>query len=125
MRRLAFALLILLTPLGCDDGAGGPGQLTGAVVTPGPVLGGAVVEVVGKGITGFSGLGATRALWAPTATVDTYRVVLLSSSAGALQFQVSVEDVKGKRPQGSLVSLTTVENLPVPATADYEVTFRK
>jgi hypothetical protein len=125
MKRIALILLVLLPLVGCDDGAGGPGPLTGTIHTPGPVLGGAVLEVFGKGITGFSGAGSTSAFFAPTDVEFTYRVVLLSSSPGDLQFQVSVEDVKAKKPTAIVVTLTSGENLPLPATADYEVTFSR
>jgi hypothetical protein len=97
----------------------------GSIQSPGPVLGGATLEVVGKGITGFSGAGSTQAFFAPTDVENTYRVVLLTSSPGSLQFQVSVEDVKAKKPAATVVHLTSGENLPLPATADYEVTFSK
>jgi hypothetical protein len=125
MKRLAMLLLALSPLLACDDGAGGPGSLTGTVSSPGPVLGGAVLEVAGKGITGFSGAGATRVFSAPTGTEDTYRVVLLTSSPGNLQFQVSVDDVSGKKPAVSIVTLTSEGNLPLPATAEYEVGFTR
>ncbi|MFO8175630.1 MAG: hypothetical protein ACQET1_10430 [Gemmatimonadota bacterium] len=124
--RPFLALLLLVSALfGCSD-SGGPGELTGTVQTPGPVLGGAVLEVVGKGITGFSGAGATRVFHAPTETEGTYRVVLLSSSpSGPLQFRVAVQDVGAKKPSASLVNLTSGENLPLPATAEYGVKFTK
>lgn len=125
MRRLSLLLLVLLPLVGCDDGAGGPGSLTGTISTPGPVLGGAVLEVVGKGITGFSGAGSTRVFSAPTGVEDTYRVVLLRPTAGTLQFQVSVENVKGRRPTASVVNLASEGNLPLPATAEYEVKFTR
>ena len=125
-KGLALALLAGLSLLGCSDDSGGPGELTGTVQTPGPALGGAVLEVVGKGISDFSGTGSTRVFYAPAATEDTYRVVLLSSSSsGPLQFRVSVEDLGAKRPSVSVVNLTSPDNLPVPATADYTVSFTR
>jgi hypothetical protein len=125
MKRFTLFLLVLLPLVACDDGAGGPGPLTGTISTPGPVLGGAVLEVFGKGITGFSGAGTTEAFFAPTDVEFTYRVVILSTSPGELQFQVSVEDTKAKKPTATVVTLTSGENLPLPATADYTVTFSR
>lgn len=125
MRSLLPLLFSGFLLLACSD-SGGPGELTGIVQTPGPVLGGAVLEVVGKGITGFSGAGATRVFSTATDTEGTYRVVLLSSSpSGPLQFRVAVQDVGGKKPSASLVNLTSGENLPLPATAEYSVRFSK
>lgn len=125
-RILPFLFLAALPLLGCSDDSGGPGELTGTVQTPGPALGGAVLEVVGKGITGFSGAGSTRVFYAAAATEGTFRVVLLSSSAsGPLQFRVSVEDVGAKKPSVSVVNLTSPDNLPLPATADYSVSFSR
>jgi hypothetical protein len=126
--RLALPALLFaaLVTVGCGDDGGGPGELTGTVVSPGPALGGAVLEVVGKGVTGFSGAGATRVYYAPTQTEGTFRVVLLSSSSsGPLQFRVAVQDVGAKKPSASLVNLTSVGNLPLPATSEYSVTFSK
>ena len=123
---LAFLLGIPLLGLGCNDDSGGPGELAGTVQTPGPALGGAVLEVVGKGVTGFSGAGATRVFFAPTKIEGTFRVVLLNpSSSGPLQFRVSVQDVGARKPSVSVVNLTSRENLPLPATSDYTVAFTR
>lgn len=127
-RRVSVLLiaLVAVVGIGCSDDIGGPGELTGTVHTPGPVLGGAVMEVVGKGITGFSGSGSTRVFSAPAGTEGTFRVVLLSSSgAGSLQFRVAVEDVGAKKPSVSLINLISSENLPLPATSDYTVSFSR
>lgn len=121
-----IVLLGVLTVAGCSDDIGGPGELIGTVHTPGPILGGAVMEVVGKGITGFSGSGSTRVFSAPSGAEDTFRVVLLSSSgAGSLQFRVTVEDLGAKKPSVSLINLTSSQNLPLPATSDYSVSFSR
>ena len=123
---LATLFVAAAFALGCSDDSGGLGELSGEVQSPGPQLGGAVLEVTGKGITGFSGAGATRAFHSPTAVEDTYRVVLLSSATtGPLQFRVAVEDVSAGKPTVSLVNLTNSDNLPVPATSDYSVTFTR
>ncbi len=126
MRRLVLILSSLaLLAWGCDSGPSGPGELTGSVQTPGPPLGGAVLEVAGKGITGFSGAGGTQVLWAATATADTYRVVLVSQTPGPLQFRVAVEDRGGRKPDATVVSLVSGENLPLPPTDGYRVSFTR
>ncbi len=125
MRRLAFVAALALAAWGCDSGPSGPGNMTAAVQSPAPSLGGALLEVVGKGITGFSGAGGTQVLWAPTPTADTYRVILVSSTPGQLRFQVSVEDRGGKKPTGSVISAVSGDNIPVPATEQYRVTFTR
>jgi hypothetical protein len=125
MKRLVLLAGMALTLAACDPGPSGPGELTGFVETPGPVLGGAVLEVVGKGITGFSGSGGTQVFSAPTGAEATYRVVLLAQTPGRLQFRVSVQDRGAKKPAVSVVSLVSGSNLPLPATADYGVRFSR
>jgi len=125
MRRRAFVVFAFLSLGACDSGPSGPGELNGILETPGPVLGGAVLEVVGKGITGFSGSGTTHAFFAPTGVDNTYRVALLSETPGTIQFQVSVQDLGAKKPAVSVVSVVSGGNLPLPATADYRVRFSK
>ena len=125
MKRLVLMVLVAILALGCDSGPSGPGELTGTLRTPGAPLGGAVLEVVGKGVTGFSGAGSTQAFYSETETENTFRVVLISSSPGDLQFTVSVQDKGAKKPSASVVNLVTGDNIPIPATADYEVTFTK
>ncbi|MGW8265534.1 MAG: hypothetical protein ACWGSQ_04150 [Longimicrobiales bacterium] len=125
MRRLALLVSILMLGVACDSGPSGPGELTGILETPGPDLGGAVLEVVGKGVTGFSGSGGTHVFSAATGVENTYRVVLLAQTPGTLQFRVSVEDTGAKKPSVSVVSVVTGTNLSVPPTADYRVRFTR
>ena len=125
MKRFAMMLTVVVFASACDSGPSGPGDLTGTVQTVGAPLGGAVLEVVGKGITGFSGAGSTQLFYAATQEENTFRVVLISSSPGDLQFTVSVEDKGGKKPSASVVKLVSGGNLPIPATADYTVAFTK
>jgi len=125
MKRFVMILTVAILASACDPGPSGPGDLEGTLRVVGAPLGGAVLEVVGKGITGFSGAGSTQAFYAATQEEFTYRVVLLTSSPGDLQFTVSVEDKGGKKPSASVVSLVSGGNLPIPATADYSVTFTK
>lgn len=125
MRRFGFVLLVTALLGACDSGPSGPGELTGILETPGPVLGGAVLEVVGKGISGFNGSGGTQAFYAATGTENTYRVVLLAQVPGQLQFRVSVQDKGAKKPSVAVVTIVTGANVSVPATVDYRVRFTK
>jgi hypothetical protein len=125
MRRLGLLVTLILTFGACDPGPSGPGDLTGVLETPGPVLGGAVLEVVGKGIMGFSGSGGTQVFFAATDAEDTYRLVLLAETPGQLQFRVSVQDKGARKPSASVVNLVSGGNLPLPATADYVVRFSR
>jgi hypothetical protein len=84
-----------------------------------------VLEVVGKGIEGFSSAGATRVFSAPTATADTHRVILVSDVPGTLQFRVSVVDVGDRKPRAAVINVVSGDNLPLPATSDYNVVFSR
>lgn len=125
MKRFVMVVAAALVLGACDSGPSGPGELNGTVETPGPVLGAAVLEVEGKGITGFSGSGATHAFFALTDVENTYRVVLISEAPGTLQFRVSVQNVGAKKPAASVVNVVSGGDLPLPATADYRVRFSK
>jgi hypothetical protein len=123
MRRFALPLCLIAGFAGCDDGPSGPGELTGVLETPGPILGAATLEVSGKGITGFSGSGGTRVFHSVTDQGDTYRLVLIAPTPGQLQFRVSVQDLGAKRPATAVVNVVSGGNVPLPATADYRVRF--
>jgi hypothetical protein len=125
MKRVYLTAAALLLLGACDSGPSGPGELTGRLQTPGPVLGAAVLEVEGKGITSFAGSGGTGVFFSPTGVEDTYRVVLMAQVPGELQFQVSVQNRGAKKPSVSVVAVASGENLPLPATADYKVRFTK
>lgn len=125
MKRLVLVLTSVLLFGGCDSGPSGPGDLTGILETPGPVLGGALLEVTGRGITKFSDSGSTRVFAAATEVPETYRVILMAEIPGELRFRVSVQDKGAKRPAVSVVSVVSGENMSLPATADYRVRFSK
>lgn len=125
MKRLAHVLMVAVAVWGCDSGPSGPGQLTASLDPTGQPLGGAVLEVVGKGIEGFGESGSTRVFSAPTSQANTYRVVLVSGSPGTLEFKVSVQDVAAKRPTAAVINVVNGENLALPATSDYKVRFSK
>ncbi len=126
MRRSVLTAALALLAWGCDSGPSGPGELVGSVESPGPLLGGAVVEVVGEGIEGFSGSGGSRVFWAArTGVPNTYRVVVIDPSpAREIRFRVAVRDLGGERPQALLVNLVDGQNLTIPATSEYRVRFR-
>ena len=123
MKRLATASVFLLLAWGCDSGPSGPGDLTGEVRSTGTDLGGAVLQVVGKGIDGFSGVGGSRVFWAPIDVADTYRVVVITDSPGDLHFRVSVQDLGEQAPAAAVVNLVDGQNTNLPATKDYQVRF--
>lgn len=125
MRRLARVFALAALAWGCDSGPSGPGQLIASLEPTGQPLGGAVLEVVGRGIEGFDESGSTRVFSAPTSQPNTYRVVLVGATPGTLEFRVSVQDVGGKNPTAALINIVNGENLPLPATSDYRVRFSK
>ena len=123
MRRLAAVSVFLLLAWGCDSGPNGPGDLTGEVRSTGADLGGAVLQVVGKGIDGFSGVGGSRVFWEPMGVDDSYRVVVITESPGDLYFRVSVQDLGERAPSATVVNLVDGQNTNLPATSDYRVSF--
>jgi hypothetical protein len=123
MRRLAAILTVALLGWGCDAGPSGPGILDGVVLSTGTDLGGAVLQVVGTGIEGFSGVGGSRVYWAPVGGDDTYRVIVITESAGDLHFQVAVQDLGDRRPVAAVVNLVNDQNVNIPATSDFKVRF--
>ena len=125
MKRLAYVLMVSVAVWGCDSGPSGPGQLTASLDPTGQPLGGAVLEVVGKGIQEFSSSGGTRVFWAATTIPDTYRVVLIQETPGSLNFRVSVEDLGRKKPSAAVINVVSEGNLPLPATTEYRVRFSR
>jgi hypothetical protein len=126
MRRVLLAsALVFSLAWGCDSGPAGPGSFLGTVQSEGPPLGGAVLEVVGKGIEGFSGVGDTRVFWAPQAAANTYRVVVIAPTPGDPQFQVSVQNLGAGRPKAALLGLVGGDNRTLPVTNDYRVRLRR
>lgn len=99
MRRLAVFLAFTAVSWGCDSGPSGPGQVNASLAPTAQPLGGAVLEVVGKGIDGFAASGGTRVFSAATTMANTYRVVLISDVPGTLEFTVSVQDLGERAPR--------------------------
>jgi hypothetical protein len=125
MKRMVVAFALALLAWGCDSGPKGPGEFAGLVESPGPLLGGVVLEVAGKGIEGFSGAGGSRVFWAPREGFpNSYRVMVIQPSALAeIQFRVSMRDLAEGRPRASIVNLVGGDNFTIPATPEYRVRF--
>lgn len=118
-RKLLFALAAVAV-VGCDSGPSGPGTLL-ATVDAGDALGAVTLEVVGPGITGFEGVGSTRAYGTTTsARQNRHRVVLVDPEGGTLQFGIQVEDVRGDAPTITAVSAAGTDNLE-RITSDIEI----
>jgi hypothetical protein len=123
MRRLLALMALGALLAGCDSGPDGPGDLTGTVRSRNSSLGGAVFEVVGKGIEGFAGAGGTKVFWARQENPTTYRVIVVGEGSGELTFTVSVQDRGDRKPRATLISVVDQGNNPLPATKDIEVKF--
>ncbi len=123
MRRSAIALVLLVFAGGCDSGPDGPGDITGALKTPGASVGAAVLEVVGGGVQGFSGAGGTKVFWAQQNDPTIHRVVVVGSGGGDLQFQVSVEDRSKRAPRVTVINLVDTGNRSIPVSQEYKVKF--
>ncbi|MGD2047516.1 MAG: hypothetical protein PVH96_14970 [Gemmatimonadota bacterium] len=100
MRSPGVRLLLLGMLVGSvacfDSGAPPhPGSLTATVQSPNGDEGAAVVRLLGDGVLGVHGAGATEAYSATSA--DGARVVLISMPGGALTFDVEVVDT-GRPP---------------------------
>ena len=121
-RSIAIWALVFLGAA-CDSGPSGPGDITGTIQTQGTALGGAVVEIVSSGVEGFSGAGGTRVFSAIQENPVVHRVIVIGDSGGDLTFNVSVQDLDGRLPRVSIVSLVDLNNLPIPVTDDYKVRF--
>lgn len=90
-------------------GPSGPGALTGRLSADG--LGGAILEVDGRGIQGFSGRGDSRVYSAPMPGREgVYRVVIIHPSGGEIGFDIAVDDVGMESPVVRVVSATRTDN---------------
>ena len=75
-----------------------------------------MVEVTGPGITGFEGAGSSRTFDAATSP-NVYRVVVVGTSPGELDFRIRVEDRAGTRPTVVVVSAVDGSNVPFSSVA--------
>lgn len=125
MKRLIILTALATMALGCDSGPKGPGDLTATLQTKGVVVGGIVVQMIGSGIEGFSGAGGSKVFFAEQDEPGVYRVVVIGVGSGDLSFKVSVKDVGGRRPRATIVGAVDPNNLPLPATDDYQLKFSR
>jgi len=125
MKRFVSFLAIALVVAACDSGPEGPGDLAATFTGSGNAPGGVVLEIVGSGIVGFSGEGGTKVFWAAQETPSVYRVIVLGQGGSELRFKASVEDVGNRMPRATVVSVVDEDNIPLPATGDYQVKFRR
>ena len=125
MKRLILIGALAFLAVGCDSGPSGPGEITGTIRSPGPALGGAVLEIVSSGVEGFSGAGGTRVFSAIQENPVVHRVIVIGDSGGHLTFSVSVQDQGGRLPRASVVSLVDLNNVPIPVTKSHKVEFTR
>ena len=124
MKRFILFAILVTSVVGCDSGPEGPGDLTGSIVSPGAQIGGVVFEVVGGGIQGFSGAGGSKVFWAAQENPIVFRVIVIGESGGDLKFNVSVQDVSGRKPRATVISAVDPDNQPLsPITKEYKVKF--
>jgi hypothetical protein len=108
----AIGAIVAIAAAGCDSGPSGPGVLVASV--QGESLGGALIEVTGRGIQGFDGLGGTQIYDAAVPSVpDAHRVILIHPDGGELRFEIHVADVGADDPVITVVSAAGVDNVRV------------
>ena len=113
-RLVAFVSAVALTA--CDSGPSGPGALE-AIVT-GESLGGVLLQVEGRGIRGFDGLGDARVYAAADAErPGRHRVIVISPGSGELRFSVEVDDLDMEGPSITVLQATRVDDRLVTPSA--------
>ena len=122
--RCALLAALALGVAACEEH--GPGSLTASVTAPVPT-GAVVVELTGARITGFEGVGDSRAFAADLQPADTIlRVIVLTPTGGAsLKFRVKVEDVGEAPPRGAVVDAVDPANRKITALTGYTVRISK
>ena len=74
-------------------------------------MGGAILEVDGRGIQGFSARGDSRVYSAPMpGRENVHRVVIIHPAGGELGFDIAVDDVGMDPPIVRVVSATRTDN---------------
>ena len=116
---LGGSVLLVVFAAGCDSGPQGPGSLTATVQGP-FALGAGVLEVYGKGVTGFEGSGSTRVFSVPLGP-DAYRVVVVAETPGQLPFEVVVQDPENDRPGLTLISAVDGANRVLSGLGEYTI----
>lgn len=122
---VAQLLLIVGVVAACDDrGIEGPGALRARVEAPEVVLGSAVVEVDGPGITGFEATGGARIV-AREQPDGSHRVVVVDPRGGDLRFRMRVEDVSGTLPTAIVTSAADTANVLVASGVSMTVALER
>ena len=117
---LALGLTLLV---GCGDD--GPGTLMVTLRAP-DALGAVSLEVMGPGVLGFEGVGATEAYGGTVSSREgRHRVVVVDPLGGAeLRFGIRVEDVSAQWPTLRVVSAAGTDDLE-RMTSDIEVSLAR
>ena len=117
VRALVSALLLAVAAACGDSGPGEPGAfLARATLDQTPPLGAAVLEVHGRGITGFSARGDTRLYSAPVdGRADLHRVMIVDPAGGEIGFDIEVDDVNLDLPAITVVQAADSDNRIVSA----------
>lgn len=113
MRFRAWTTALALFLAGCDWGPSGPGTILARA--SGPDVGGAVLEISGSGIRGFTGRGSTRVYWAAVpGPADVFRVVLVDPAGGDMGFDLAVDDRGMDGPSVTVIAAAGTDNLLIP-----------
>jgi len=124
MRRAVAVLTTLWLLTGCGVfGPKGPGSVSGRVEAQGVDLSGAVLQVNGTGIRGFSAAGGSLVYSRVQGQGDSWRVVLVNPDGAGLDFKVEVEDVASASPSAIVFDAADVSNQPVDPSANVHVSF--
>jgi len=113
--RPIHAVIALSLAGGCDSSPSGPGQLSARASAP--ALGAVVLEVEGRGITGFAAQGTSRVYSAPVqGRAGVHRVIVVSPAPGSLSFTIDVDDVGMEGPVVTVVSAADGANVAMSAS---------
>ena len=110
---------LLLLPACRDQGpVSGPGVITATLVSPNGSEGAAIINLLGEGIGGPTGLGDTEAFAHGVGT--TMRVVLINQAGGDLSFQFQVRDTL-ELPEWVVIQVAGPNDSLRSVTAGYEL----
>lgn len=115
-RTSAIALAFALATAACDSGPSGPGTILARAT--GPDVGGAVLEITGTGIRGFTGRGSTRVYSSGVpGRPGVFRVVLVHSEGGDMGFDIEVDDRGMDGPSVTVISVAGTDNRLLPTSS--------
>lgn len=124
--RAALVLALMLTPAACsDEGPRGPGTWEGLVRSSTAPAGAVILEIRGTGIRDVEGVEPARAFTHRTSEVgsdtDMWRVVLVTSTPGAMAFRVAVDDLGDDAPRAVVVAAVDGEDQPLTGISSFSV----